>query len=399
MARAEPLAAETSPTGAVLLERAQSLLPDIRARVSETENGRQVPAETIAAMREAELFKAGRPERFGGYEIGMDELTAIIAEIATACASSAWVYGVLCDHNISLGMFSAKVQDEIWSDDPETLVSSGIAPAGKAERVDGGYKLSGQWSFSSGSAHAQWVFVQSILPPERDGGPPMPTYFVLPRSDYEILDTWYVMGLAGTGSNDIKIEDAFVPEHRTMPVADANEGTGPGTKVNPGLLYRLPRTSTVPYTLVSPAVGIARGLYDTYVAQMRARHSRGVKLAEQATIQMRVAEASAEIDAATLLLQRAGAETMEAMRRDGKLTMEHRARNRRDMGYIVKLCVSAADRLFSATGGAGLYAGNDMQRMFRDVRAVSAHYINSWDIAGTTYGRIALGLDPVHFAI
>ena len=399
MARLNPSAEDTTPGGIELLERARSLLPDIRARTAETEKERQVPLATIDAMREAELFKAGRPERFGGIEIGMDELTAIIAEIATACGSSAWVYGVLCDHNISIGMFSAEVQDEIWGDDPDTLISSGIAPSGKAERVDGGYKLSGQWSFSSGSAHAQWVFVQSILPPAGDGEPPVPMYFVLPRADYEILDTWYVMGLAGTGSNDIRIEDAFVPEHRTMRVADANEGTGPGTKVNPGPLYRLPRTSTVPYTLVSPAVGIARGLYEAYVEQMRARQSRGVKLAEQATIQMRVAEASAEIDAASLMLHRACSETMEAIRRDGKLTLEQRARNRRDMGYIVKLCVSAADRLFTATGGAGLYAGNDMQRMFRDVRAVSAHYINSWDIAGTTYGRVALGLDPVHFAI
>ena len=132
---------------------------------------------------------------------------------------------------------------------------------------------------------------------------------------------------------------------------------------------------------------------------MSAHEARGVKLAEQATIQMRVAEASAEIDSARLLLHRATFETMESMYRDGKLSLEQRARNRRDMAYTVTLCSRAADRLFTGTGGAGLYAGNPMQRMFRDVRAVGAHYINSWDIAGTTYGRVTLGLPPGHFAI
>lgn len=390
---------DQSPSGEVLLERARALLPVLHERAGETESRRQVSAETIAGLREAGLFHVGQPARFGGYEIGLDELVAIIAELATACGSTGWVYGVLCDHNITMGMFPSEAQDELWADDRHTLISSGIAPAGNAARADGGYRLSGRWSFSSGCDHATWVFVQSILPPERDGDPPVPMYFLLPRSDYGIIDNWYVMGLAGTGSKDIEIDDAFVPAHRTLRVADANAGTGPGTRVNDGVLYRLPRTATVPFSLVAPAVGIARALYDAYIANMSAREARGFKLAEQATIQMRVAEASAEIDAARLMMHRACSETMATMRSDGGLTLEQRARNRRDMGYVVTLCVRAADRLFQTTGGAGLYTGNEMQRMFRDVRAVSAHYINSWDIAGTTFGRVALGLPPNHFAI
>lgn len=380
------------PTGAELLDRARSLLPELRQRAAETEKQRMVSPDVIAMLREVGLTRVGQPERFGGVEVGMDVVSALIAELATACGATGWVYGILLDHNITMGMFPAEAQEDLWGDDPHMLVSSGIAPAGKAVRVDGGFRVTGRWNFSSGCDHCQWVFVHTAAPPEKDGDAPTPTYFLLPRSDYEIIDTWYVMGLSGTGSKDINIDNAFVPTHRTVSIHDININDSPGCAVNPGVIYKLPRVNIVPFALVSTAMGLVTGLYDTFVAQIRERQSRGIKLAELQSMQMRVAEASAEIDSARLLLQRDTAETMEAIRRDGTVSDDLCARNRRDMAYVAVLCSRAAERLFSATGGGGLYTGNEMQRMYRDVRAVAAHHINSWDISGTLYGKYAFGL-------
>jgi alkylation response protein AidB-like acyl-CoA dehydrogenase len=388
-----------SEMGPELLRRARELVPELRRRARETESRRQILPETVADLRRAELLKAVQPKRYGGFEIEFDELMAIVSELGRGCGSTAWVYGVYCDHAITLGMCSAEAQDELWRDTPDALASSGLAPAGTVKRVPRGFRLSGRWSFSSGCDHADWVFVQSVVPPGDGVDHPEPSYFLLPKSDWRIIDTWHVIGLCGTGSKDVEIADVFVPAHRRLIIAEINEGRGPGAAVNPGPLYRLPRTGTVPFCLGAPSIGIAQAMYDEFVGQMRGRSSRGFQLAEQPTIQMRVAEAAAEIDAARLLILRDGRAMMAAIRERGALTLEERARNRRDMAYVVKLCVQAAERLFAATGGAGIYLETDMQRMYRDVLAVSRHYINSWDISGTTFGRVAFGLKPLHPSI
>ena len=393
---------EPSPTAQVAAEqlrRARDLVPGFRARAAETVEIRRIPDRSIAELSQAQLFKAWVPKRYGGFEMGLDEVSDIIVELARGCGSTAWVYGVLTDHGFTVALYPEQAQDDVWAGTPDALVCSGLAPAGNVARTDGGYRLSGRWSFSSGCDHADWVFVQSILAPVADGDKPDPQYFLVPRADYEVIDNWFVVGLAGTGSKEIDIKDAFVPAHRALRVSDANNGTSPGAEVNGSVLYRMPRVSTIPFCLVSPAVGTLQALLDAYIEQMRAKNSRGFQLAEQATIQMRVAEASAELDSARLLLNRACAETMAAMRAEGMLTMAQRARNRRDMGYVTMLCIRAADRVFGTTGAAGLFDGNEMGRMYHDIRAVGAHYINSWDISGTTYGRVTLGLEPNHPAI
>ena len=205
-------------TGAVLIERAQGLVATLAGRAEETAALRRVPDETFRLLHESDLLKAARAERFGGYALGLDEVLEIVVRLGRGCGSTAWVYGIYCDHAITVGMFEPEAQDDVWGDNPEAVISSGLAPSGKVERVPGGYRLDGRWQFSSGCDHADWVFVQSMIPPEGEGGP-IPAYLLLPRSDWEIDDTWFVTGLAGTGSKDIVIEDAFVPPHRVQPIA------------------------------------------------------------------------------------------------------------------------------------------------------------------------------------
>jgi alkylation response protein AidB-like acyl-CoA dehydrogenase len=392
----------TSPSkdiGTELLRRATELVPILRQRAQATEKLRRLSDETIDDLRRTELIKAARPKRFGGFALDLDEVMAIISELARGCGSTGWVFGVYCDHNITLGMFPGQMQEDVWATKPDALISAGLAPGGTITRTTGGYRLTGRWSYSSGCTHADWAFVHTLLPATDGTSPPESIYVFVPRADFRIIDTWEVIGLCGTGSNDLEVTDAFIPSHRVLRVADANEGTGPGTAYSDAPLYRLPRAATVPYCLGAPVLGIAQSMYDDFVANMRPRASRGFPLAEQQTIQMRVAEAAAEIDAARLLLQRDCKESMRAIRERGKLTMEERARNRRDMGYCVKLCVQASERMFAVTGGAGIYLNTDMQRLYRDALALSRHYINSWDISGTTFGRVTFGLPPLHPAI
>ena len=319
--------------GTELLHRATALVPVLRQRATTTEQLRRLPDETIDDLRRTELIKAARPTRFGGFALDLDQVMAIIAELGRGCGSSAWVYGVYCDHNITLGMFPGHAQEDVWARQPDALICAGLAPGGTLTRAAGGYRLTGRWSYSSGCTHADWAFVHSMLPSTDGLAPPESIDLFLPRVDFRIIDTWEVIGLCGTGSNDLEVNDAFVPAHRTLRVADANEGTGPGAAYNDAPLYRLPRAATVPYCLGAPVLGIAQAMYDDFVDNMRPRASRGFPLAEQQTIQMRVAEAAAEIDAARLLLQRDCKESMRAIRERGALTLAERARNRRDMGY------------------------------------------------------------------
>ena len=380
--------------GAELIERAQALAPTLAARAEETAALRRMPDETFRELRESGLLKAGLAKRFGGYALGLDEVLEIVVRLGRGCGSSAWVYGIYCDHAITVGMFEPEAQDEIWGDDPNVVVASGLAPSGRVERVPGGYRVDGRWQFSSGCDHADWVFVHALVPPADGDGAPVSTYLLLPRGDWEIDDTWFVSGLAGTGSKDIVIPDAFVPAHRAQPIAPLNAGEGPGARANPEPIYRLPRVATVPFSLVAPALGVADAMIDAFVERTSVRATRGVRHAELTTVQLRLAEAMAERDCARLLFSRATGETMAAMRSAGKLSFEQRARNRRDMAYIATLLTAAADRLYTVTGASGLFDGNPLNRMFHDIRAVAAHHITAWDIAGPTFGQVTLGLEP-----
>jgi alkylation response protein AidB-like acyl-CoA dehydrogenase len=383
-----------SDMGKELLERANALVPVLRERAAETEALRRIPDENLRDLYDAELFKAVQPERYGGFEIGLDEVVRITAALGRGCGATAWVYGVFSDHQVVTGLYPAAAQDDVWAETPEALICSGLALAGQAHRADGGFRLSGQWSFSSGSDHSAWVFVHSRVPSAAPEQESRTAYYLVPRDDFQIEDNWHVIGLAGSGSKKILIDDVFVPEHRLLFVDDAAEGRAPGAEVNPGPLFRMPRLATTPFLLTAPAIGLSEAMLDLFLDSIRSKTSRGVKLGELGTLQMRIAEAAAEIDAARLLIERDCTETMTILRQGQTMTLEQRARNRRDMGYAATLCMRAADRLFTATGGGGLFDGNEMRRLFHDIRAVGAHFANSWDVAGTTFSKVALGLEP-----
>jgi 3-hydroxy-9,10-secoandrosta-1,3,5(10)-triene-9,17-dione monooxygenase len=244
--------------GAELLSRARELVPTFRQRAADAEKLRCIPPESIDDLRKAGLFRTMQPAVLGGYELPLDEAVLITATVAEGCGSTGWVQGVYSDHCATLGMFDGQAQKDVWGRSPDSLISSGFMPTGKVARVDDGYRLSGRWSFSSGCDYADWALVRSFVPAAVDTDSPELYMFLVPKTDYTIIDTWFVMGMSATGSKDFELKgEVFVPEHRALSHKDLVEGTGPGSEFNGGALYRLPRMATVPFSLAAPLIGIA----------------------------------------------------------------------------------------------------------------------------------------------
>ena len=372
------------------LARVDALLPDIRARAADCERERRVPDATFKAFQEAGLLRALQPQRWGGFELHPETFYEACLRVASACPSSAWVLGVVGVHDWQLALFDLQAQQEVWGEDSGVQISSSYAPTGTIERADGGFRVSGRWSFSSGCDHCDWVFLGGFAP--GDGPLPDMRTYLLPRSDYEIDDTWHVSGLAGTGSKDIVVDGAFVPEHRTLSFLDAFTGQGPGLAVNGGALFRLPFASIFAFAISVPAVGAAQGACDTFRAQMREKRAvyDGSKVADDPFAQARLSEAAAEIDASRDALTRVW-QRMTALADAGEeIPIELRIRARRDASDIVRRCASAVDTLFEGSGGRGIFLDNPMQRYFRDVHAMRAHAINNADKTATLFGHAEL---------
>lgn len=231
-------AAGTPPDGDTLLARALALVPELAARRARAASDRMVPSETIADFVDAGFFRMLQPRRWGGFESHPNEFFDVQQAIATACPSSAWVLGVVAVHNWQLALFPDKAQHDVWGEDSSVRISSSYMPVGKVTPVEGGFRFSGTWGFSSGCDHCDWVFLGGFVP--TDGGPPDMHTFLVPRADYRIVDDWHVLGLQGTGSKTIVVDDAFVPEHRTHRFADGFKCQSPGHAENDAPLFRLP---------------------------------------------------------------------------------------------------------------------------------------------------------------
>ncbi|MGN6286406.1 MAG: acyl-CoA dehydrogenase family protein [Afipia sp.] len=380
---------------AEMLDRARALVPKLRERASLTEEKRTLPAETERELHEAGLFRILQPKRVGGSELDYVALVDFADVIALADASVAWNLTNLASHHWMLGMFDRRAQDEIWNESPDTLIASSfIFPAGRAKRTKGGYILSGRWPFSSGVNSSTWNMLAGIVSSDDEADGVEYRVFLLKKADYKIIDTWTSTGLKGTGSNDVEAKEVFVPDYMTLAVRDVAGGPTPGSVVNPAPLYALPVFSLFPFVLSGAALGNAQACLDDYVGNARHRAStyNRAKLGDLQTTQIKVAEASAKIDAARLIMRRTCIEAMADARRGRVPDMPEKTKYRRDGAYAVNLCTEAVSLLFAASGARGLYTTGALQRQFRDAHAINAHIAFNFDAAGTNYGRVALDL-------
>jgi 3-hydroxy-9,10-secoandrosta-1,3,5(10)-triene-9,17-dione monooxygenase len=378
-----------------LHDRVEEALPAIAERAEQCEKDRRVPDENMKALIEAGVTRALQPRRFGGFELHPRHFYEAISRIAEACASTAWATSILSVHNWQLAMFSLATQDEVWGGDATTLVSSSYAPTGTVEVVDGGYRLSGRWSFSSGCEHAQWAFLGGVVPngPVTWGGLPDIRTFLLPRSDYVIDDVWHTAGLSGTGSQDIVVDGAFVPEHRTLPFAQLITGEWAGKEASPGPLYHVPFAAVFVNCLAAPAIGNARAALQRSIDRSRAKVTSAKPGRDPLDPWVRKMLAEGVADIESVLLQRAHDldQMMDAAARGEDLPLEQRARYRWNAARAACISAGVLDRLFDAGGGHGIYLSSPDQRAFRDGRVMAVHAYTHRDKAADVYSRVALG--------
>ena len=379
-------------THAEAVQRARALAPMLRERAQRAEDERRVPPESIEAIVDAGLARILQPRRFGGYEISHDAAFDVAVEIASACGSTGWCASLLNMHDWWLAGFPEQAQHDVWSSSPDQRLAAMVYPTGKAAPADGGYRLSGHWGFVSGVDHSDWAIVAAMVFAAQ--GPPHARHFLVPRQNYAVLDTWHNVGMRGTGSNDLVVDDVFVPAHRTLAMDDFREGTTPGSGVNTGPLYRGPMICTFPHALAGPAFGIASGAFAAWLGWTREKTATatGEVVSEWPHVQMRIAQTEAEIDAAEMLLRR----NLDVIRDGGPDDPGLRSRSFSTYGQAVKVLCRAVDTLFDMSGARGMRDENVIQRAWRDVHAISAHVGLNTELSGQSRGRYLLGLprDP-----
>jgi 3-hydroxy-9,10-secoandrosta-1,3,5(10)-triene-9,17-dione monooxygenase len=372
-----------------LLRRAAELVPVLKSRATRTEQLRQIPEDSVQDLRDSGLIRIGNPRRYGGHDVEVDTAYDVGFELGRGCGSTAWCYSLWTAHNWWLGHFPARAQEEFFATGPDTLFSSGLNPAGgKSEPVSGGVRVSGRWGFSSGCDASTWAMV--AVPGARPGGL---TWLLLPRTDYEILDTWFVAGMRGTGSKDLVIKDAFVPAHRAVDPDRSGADDMTGWEIHGRLSYRAPLRCLAGWDLAAPLVGIAQGAIDEFTARAQRAAGPG-RTAESVAVQLRLAEAAAEVDAARSLHRSDIREILDRAARGELFTELDRLRYRRDKAFVTRLCVRAVDRLFEGSGARAILDSEPIQRCHRDVHSASHHAALSWDLIAEQFGRQALGLAP-----
>ena len=377
-----------------MIARARAIAPGLRERAGETERLRRIHPDIIDELRRTRLMRIVQPTRVGGLELDLALFVDIGEVLGAACASTAWVWANYAIHDWMLAMFAPEGQDAVWGDDPDTIIGSAlIYPAGRAEKVDGGWRLNGRWPFSSGIDASDWALLGAMAHRPGDAAP-SPLMLMVRRADIERFDTWHVAGLAGTGSDDVAVDDLFVPAALAFNPREARGDSTPGSAVNPGPLYRQGILALFPHVIAGPILGMARGAYDDYVGAMRTRSAtyNKSKIAEHAAVQLRIAEAGAAIDGARRALLDCFAESQTHAEAGAVPSDDTKARWRRDAAYAARLSVQAVEVLYAAAGGGANYLSNPLQRHHRDIHAAAGHIGVSWDVNAAEFGRTALGL-------
>nr|WP_249158742.1 acyl-CoA dehydrogenase family protein [Bradyrhizobium tropiciagri] len=379
----------------VMVARAKALVPALRERAARTEELRRLPPETERDLHDSGLFRILQPARVGGSELDYVALVDCADVLAQADASVSWNFANLASHHWMLAMFAPEAQNAVWDKDPGALIASSfVFPAGRATKADGGYVLNGHWPFSSGVEASEWNMLASVVESDDEADGVEYRLFLLNKQDYRIKDTWNAAGLRGTGSNDVQVTNAFVPEHMTVAVRDVAGGPTPGSVVNPNALYALPVFSLFPYVLSGVGLGNAQACLDDYVeiARDRASTYNRAKIGDLQSTQIKIAEASAKVDAARLVMRTSCIDVLADVRRGRIPDIAAKTKLRRDGAFSVNLCTEAVSLLFAASGARSLFTSGTLQRQFRDAHAVNSHFAFNTDAAGTNYGRVALGL-------
>ena len=380
-----------------MIQRARDLLPALRERAAKTEDLRHLTPETVADLKKAGIHKIFTPRRYGGYEMDWGVHVDVTRELGRACGSTAWVASVVYCHTWLLARFPPEAQEEFWPGCPDAIIGTAFAGGGTMREVKGGYVLNGQWKFSSGIDHADCAIVAARVgayDPHSGQRGIFRMALILP-DEYEMIDVWQSEGLRGTGSNDIKVSERFIPAHRTILTEDATGTTPPGAKLHKNYIYSV-EFSPYFFTLIAgPMMGTAIGAFEEYCRQTAARTGQmfSESVAEQVPVQIRVGESAAELQAARLLIDNVNNWLRDLGKARRPLPATALQTIRRDLALAAKFCLRSAGRVAGMMGVTGQIGRNPVQRLFRDLRTICSHGGIQWDASMGPIGKLLLGLN------
>ena len=375
------------------MRRARDILPTLRERAQKCEDARVLLPENEKLLHETGLFRYHQPKRFGGMELPFIAVVDLVAELARACPSTAWNVGNLGCHHWILAYYEPETQHEVWDANPDALIASSIAlAAGRGQRVPGGFKVSGRWPFSSGVDNSDWNML-AVTVYDNDKAVDWRLCLV-PKSDYRIIDTWYAMGMVGTGSKDIEVKDIFVPERRALELTKCRGGLEhPGAKLNGGPLFRIPIVASAGHPLSPTALGAAEGALEHVTNSFKTRVGTytGAKIADFQAVQIKIARARALVDSARYLMRESGKAFDAYAEKNEVPDLETKLRLRIQNTLAVAQSREAVETLWSCYGANAIYTRDPLQRFLRDTQVINQHFSFNFDIAGSAYGTVAMG--------
>ncbi len=379
-----------------VIEALRALQPLLADNARETERLRRPADANIAAIAATEVFRFFVPKRYGGFEWPLDAFVDVGLALAEGCVSTAWVTTFCMEHNWMLAQFPVQAQEEIFGRQPWMVAPAAISPNGRAQAQDGGYLLGGRWQWGTGVMHADWVMLAGIVQAGEGGGGGEMRMFIVPRAQVEVIDTWQVDGMAGTGSNDMQVRALFVPAHRSQALGPMSMGRGEGAEVHGTPMYRMPMMPILYLAAGVPAVGAARAALKRFVERAPKRTKFGTRTlqSESAETHIRIGHAQGRLDMAELTCRQVAAETEAWGRRADLCTLEDRLRHRMLMTQVVRIARDVVRDLFEASGANAHHLDEPLQRIHRDVHTIAAHAVFDAELVAEQVGRHALGLAP-----
>ncbi|MEJ6485760.1 acyl-CoA dehydrogenase family protein [Nostoc punctiforme UO1] len=355
----------------------------------ETEKLGNISEEIMKKLCEAGFFGAMTPSEFGGQEMPLDVVFDVCDYIAQGCVSTAWVTCLVSVHNWMVGLFPWEAQKEVFADNNYNLISATFGPKGKAFKTNGGYILSGRWSFITGIKHSSWVIVGGMYLSNSTNEKPIPKVFILPQKQVEILDTWYVSGMKGTGSNDIKINEVFVPEYRVANLIDLLNGNSPGSKVLKSANFQWCVASVAALSGTAPAIGATKRVIQIYKDKLNNFLQNNVEVRQTSLVRLSDIIVRLEI---MELLMRNSIKDMILNTESASLTLNDKAKYRVQCTLVVKECKSIINEVLDVMGSRSHYLTEELQRFARDIAMIYSHTMLDFDGANEAYGKLQLGL-------
>ena len=378
------------PAGRELVEQAQALADVFERNARPSEELRRPTDEAIQALRESDILRMMVPEAYGGLGLDMNTFVEVMLVLGGADASLAWVTSFYTEHNWMFTLFPEAFQRAFFAERDFVLAPAAIAPNGGAQRTEGGFRLAGRWSWATGVMHGEWAIVGGIV--QRDDGVLDGRFFAVDQSDLRVEDVWFVDGMAGTGSNDVVIDELVVPEERSVSIEEACEGRAPGARVHSGSLYRTPMFPLLATAAALPVIGQAKRHVREFGERMKERRLMGGALqSESATAQVSLAEVEVGAHGAELLLRDAVRELCALRER---ATRADRVRLRARIATAVHRARDVIDTIVRASGASAHRLESPVQRALRDANTMTGHVVFDLSATYQLHGRALLGHEP-----